>query len=116
MSTPIRRKNTAVIAWLQAQPSDFGFTQALRLLERASLCPLQSKTSFANLPIGRFSPPVREFARLASHQSLAIPCGDIFRLEIEKLSGNQVRWLVIINFRPYRRHRCIAFSLQRTHF
>ncbi|HNG61545.1 MAG TPA: type VI secretion system baseplate subunit TssG, partial [Cellvibrionaceae bacterium] len=64
MSTPIRRKNTSVIAWLQAQPSDFSFAQALRLLERASLLPQPSKNSFVNLPIGRFSPPAREFARL----------------------------------------------------
>ncbi|MEY4589748.1 MAG: hypothetical protein RL497_1824 [Pseudomonadota bacterium] len=98
MSSPIRRKNTAVISWLQAQPSDFGFVQALRLLERAALLPVQTKTVFAALPIGRFSPPNREFARLSSQQSLGIPCGDIFRLEVEKLNGNQVRWLVIINF------------------
>lgn len=98
MSTPIRRKNTSVIAWLQAQPGDFSFVQALRLLERAALMPLQTKTTFMALPVGRFSPPSREFARLSSHQSLGIPCGDIFRLEVEKLSGTQVRWLVIINF------------------
>jgi type VI secretion system protein ImpH len=95
-----RRKNSSVIAWLEAQPGDFTFVQAMRLLERAAVFLHHSsgKNQQSHLPIGRFAPPHREFVRISAHQTLGFPSGELFRIENKPLGAQQLRWLVVINF------------------
>lgn len=100
MPPQIRRKNSSVISQLEAMPGNFSFIQAMRLLERSAVLGNQAagKSNVADKPIGRFTPPNREFVRISAHQSLAFPVGEIFRIELKNLGPNQLRWLVIINF------------------
>lgn len=57
---------------LRDHPGDFGFYQAVRLLEKVYGC---------REPLGAFAPPGNEPARLSAHSSLGFPPGEIQSLE-----------------------------------
>ncbi len=97
MPPSIRRTRPSVIERLIAQPQDFSFVQAVRLLERASVFENQMDATHADHPVAKFSPPSKEAMRFANNSSLGFPSTEISRISHE-LQGSNKRWKLAINF------------------
>ncbi len=110
MPTSSRRTSTSIIERLAANPEDFSFVQAVRLLERAAAFsgklsasnikqlsenPLSSSHISSNHPIARFSPPSREVVRISSDHRLGFP-----NTEVQSVSkaDKQQQWSMAVNF------------------
>ena len=98
MSTTRRRKDTSVILGLLARPFDFGFRQAVRLLERAVAFHGGNPPAFARNPVGRHTPPVSEVIRFHSRQSLSFPSSEISRIDDQETDSGSRQWHMHVNF------------------
>lgn len=111
MPTSSRRTRIPVIEQLLANPQDFSFSQAVRLLERAAVLsksefkknnglekPSSHLSQFPDQPVARFSPPLKEILRFSNDQSLSFPGSDIGQIKTRDLSLGNEQWEVIVNF------------------
>jgi type VI secretion system protein ImpH len=81
MFSPRRRKDTSVIERLLSEPHEYGFFQAVRLLERAllvnrSVGALSSQTQ----SVGGFAPPTQEIIEFFTKPSLKFPESDLVNI------------------------------------
>jgi len=95
MSTKSRRKNLSVIEHLSESPFEFGFIQAVRLLERFSVLEKTEDGSLSDRPIAKYMPPTSEFIRFNANASLSFPSADI---ESIKRQPNTDQWRMSVNF------------------
>ncbi len=100
MPTTSRRTRPSVIERLLANPEDFSFVQAVRLLERAAVfakTPLQleEKNSSVDHPVARFSPPLREVVRFNAETNLGFPSSEIGEITLNK---ERQQWKMVVNF------------------
>ena len=99
MSTKSRRKSFSVIDRLIREPGQFCFTQAVRLLERASTYRNFGAGENRNTrTIGRFAPAERESIRFESNSSLSFPESDIQLIKDEPQAYKPSTWRVLVNF------------------
>ncbi|MBL1259848.1 MAG: type VI secretion system baseplate subunit TssG [Thiotrichaceae bacterium] len=98
MSTESRRKSLSIIERLTERPYEYSFTQAVRLLERATALNKKEDKLQANRPIARFMPPSAEFLRFKTHQSFAFPSSEIASIRQSLSNDNTRQWQMIINF------------------
>lgn len=103
MSTPRRRTRSSVVERLVAQPGDFSFVQAVRLLERAAVFASENQTQDvsqqANHPVARFSPPSREAIRFTTDPSLNFPSTEIEKVEGPGFSKKESdQWEIMVDF------------------
>jgi type VI secretion system protein ImpH len=98
MSTTSRRKNSSVIFGLLTKPFDYGFKQAMRLLERAAVLYSGQGAAYMRNPVSRYTPPGSEVVRLHTRQSLAFPASEISNLEERKNQAGSSQWHMHINF------------------
>ncbi|MFL0809039.1 MAG: type VI secretion system baseplate subunit TssG [Agarilytica sp.] len=104
MSTPSRRTRSSVVERLVAQPGDFSFVQAVRLLERAAVFAGKALNQSAlgqnaNHPVARFSPPSREAIRFTMDPSLSFPATEIEKIQGPGFSKHEMhQWEVMIDF------------------
>lgn len=100
MPTSIRRTRTSIIERLVANPEDFSFIQAVRLLERSAVFFAKQKQqgeikSSADHPVARFSPPSREIIRFTSDSTLSYPSSEISRVTFNE---KHQQWTLKVNF------------------
>lgn len=82
MFSPRWRKNTSVIERLLAEPHEYSFFQAVRLLERALLVNHPTNELRARVQtIGGFAPPTSEILHFRTKPSLSFPEADIAHIE-----------------------------------
>lgn len=103
MPTPSWRTNTSVIKQLTENPANFSFTQAVRLLERASVYEnrvgnKQLGQNIAVKPVGRFTPPVSEAIRFLGNPALTFPDSEISTIRKIKSGDAPEYWEVLVNF------------------
>lgn len=100
MSTSIRRASLSVVEQLLANPQDYAFSQAVRLLERAAMLAqdeLPKGEIATSLPVARFSPPAREVIRFHGQHNLTFPSTEIADIRVEKHNGRR-QWQILLNF------------------
>ncbi len=104
MPTSSWRTRLSVIERLSAQPGDFSFTQAVRLLERAALYDSNGniittqKSSRGNQPVARFAPPNREIVRFATNPALVFPETEIEVINTKADDENNRQWQIVVSF------------------
>ena len=98
MSTKIRRKNISVIKHLTECPFDFGFSQAVRLLERSSVLTKTKNERLSDKPVAKYMPPSSEFIRFNANSSLSFPSSDIGAIKKYNVDTNIKQWKVDVNF------------------
>jgi type VI secretion system protein ImpH len=106
MPSPSRRKNTSLSNKIIASPSDYGFLQTVRLLERAAKyshneTPDKNRDlSFGN-PVARFVPPNTEVIRFQTNQTFRFSSSEIAKISKKLLSADSKKvfqWKVSVNF------------------
>lgn len=98
MSTAGWRKNTSVIQRLLTRPFDYGFRQAVRLLERAAAFYSGNGPMPAKNPVARYTPPSSEVVRFHSRQSLSFPAAEIAAIEDQPSVSGMNQWHMQVNF------------------
>ncbi|NOX93369.1 MAG: type VI secretion system baseplate subunit TssG [Gammaproteobacteria bacterium] len=98
MSTKIRRKNISVIEHLADRPFDFGFSQAVRLLERSSVFEKTKGESMSNKPVAKYMPPSSEFIRFKANSSFSFPSSDIRTIKKYNIDTDIKQWRMNVNF------------------
>ena len=99
MSTKIRRKNIPVIKYLTERPFDFCFSQAVRLLERASVLEKTDKDGKStDKPVAKYMPPASEFVRFNANSSFSFPASDIGVIKKYKINTDLKQWRMDVNF------------------
>jgi len=106
MSASHRGTRISVIEQLLANPQEYSFTQAIRLLERAAVYNKNSLSSDNKdnrrsqplQPVARFAPPTREVVRFLNDQSLSFPTAEISEIIEKTLDDENVQWDVVVNF------------------
>ncbi len=98
MSTKIRRKNISVIKHLTECPFDFGFKQAVRLLERYSVLTKTENQHASDKPVAKYMPPSSEFIRFNVNSSFAFPSSDIASIRKHAIDANTSQWRMDVNF------------------
>ena len=101
MSTPSRRKNSAVVEQLLRSPHAYSFYQAVRLLERAALWESRTLTPGTRVlgarnSIANFVPPATETIRLQTQTSFKFPEAEVHA--IVRNSGAGPSWRMQTNF------------------
>ena len=80
----------------------FGFFQAVRLLERASAYATRQNQQLgvkvANNPVALFTPPDSEVIRFKSFQALKFPPSEIYSIEPIHNSTGREQWELLVNF------------------
>jgi type VI secretion system protein ImpH len=80
----------------------FGFFQAVRLLERASIYAKQQGprlgAEIATKPVALFTPPYTETVRFKSYQTLKFPASEIKAIEAFKNAAGNEQWVMLVNF------------------
>ena len=106
MPSTSRRESTSLTNKIQVAPENYGFYQAVRLLERAIKLDGQKQASserdmsFGN-PVARFVPPYTEAIRFSAAQTLRFTATDIAKITRKKLTNNKqnrFQWQVSVNF------------------
>lgn len=98
MSTTFRRKNTSVIQRLISKPYEFGFKQAIRLLERNACFSNEKNIKIAKQPVARFTPPASEVVRFKSRQSLSFPASEIDTIVFDNSKATLNQAQMFVNF------------------
>jgi len=103
MSSTSWRQNTSVIDLLLKAPHEYGFFQAVRLLERAIL--LKEATSIPehhqarkHNPVALFVPPATEVLRFKTRTSLSFPNNEIFSIASGAEQSSAMSWEMQVNF------------------
>lgn len=103
MSSQSWRKNTSVVELLLKLPHEYGFFQAVRLLERATLlkerlsAPDQYRVKKHN-PVGLFVPPITEVLRFKTRTSFSFPNDEILFIAVEDKSTSAGQRELYVNF------------------
>ncbi|HSC66711.1 MAG TPA: type VI secretion system baseplate subunit TssG [Cellvibrio sp.] len=102
MSSPSRRKNASVIELLLKAPHQYGFFQAVRLLERAILIKESSSPDYQRSrkhnPVALFVPPVTEILRFKTRTSFSFPNNEIFSVSAATEKSPAIPWEMQVNF------------------
>jgi len=98
MSTKIRRKNVSVIKHLVECPFDFGFNQAVRLLERSAVFTKAENKYLSDKPVAKYMPPSSEFIRFNANSSFSFPASDIGSVKKHNTDANTSQWRMDVNF------------------
>jgi type VI secretion system protein ImpH len=98
MSTTRRRKDPSVISALLAKPFNYGFRQAVRLLERAAAYYGGNGPAYARHPVARYTPPASEVVRFHTRQSLSFPATELAGLDERKSASGTQQWHLHVNF------------------
>jgi len=98
MSSTIRRKNISVIKHLADRPFDFGFNQAVRLLERSAIFTKTEGEHLSDKPVSKYMPPSSEFVRFHANSSFAFPSADIASIKKHTVGHNIKQWKMDVNF------------------
>lgn len=101
-----RRARLSVIDRLLADPQSFSFSQAVRLLERATvfadrqreLAATAEEKHWSIQPVAKFSPPTKESIRFFSGQKLKFPESEIESITLKSSDGQDQRWHIVVNF------------------
>ena len=103
MSTPSRRKNSAVVEQLLRSPHAYSFYQAVRLLERAALWESRTLTPGTRVlgarnSIASFVPPATETIRLQTQSSFKFPEAEVHNIVRHSGTGPGPSWRMQTNF------------------
>src|SRR6188474_3221714 len=103
MSSASWRQNTSVIDLLLKAPHEYGFFQAVRLLERAVL--LKESSSIQehyrakkHNPVALFVPPSTEVLRFKTRTSLSFPNNELFSIVSGAEQPSAMPWEMQVNF------------------
>ncbi len=103
MSSTSWRQNTSVVNLLQKAPHEYGFFQAVRLLERAVLLSESSRVpehyrAPKHNPVALFVPPSTELVRFKTRTSLSFPNNEIFSIASGAEQSSAMPWEMQVNF------------------
>jgi len=103
MSSQSWRKNAAVTELLLKAPHEYGFFQAVRLLERAvlfkeSLSTPENYRAKKHNPIALFVPPATEIVRFKTRSSFSFPSNEIFSIASATDNSSSIPWEMQVNF------------------
>ena len=93
MSSANRRKSTAVINQIEAEPYRFQFVQAVRLMQRALYFSAKQQSRETPLDFAKYAPPHREYIRFHTRQQLSFAPAEIFSVELQQNEINQRQFL-----------------------
>jgi len=103
MSSASWRQNASVIELLLKAPHEYGFFQAVRLLERAVL--LKESSSIPDRyrvrkhnPVALFVPPATEVLRFKTRTSFSFPNNEIFSIVSAAEKSSTIPWEMQVNF------------------
>jgi len=103
MSSQSWRKNASVIDLLLKAPHDYGFFQAVRLLERAvllkeSLSVPEDYRAKKHNPVALFVPPMTEVLRFKTRTSFSFPNNEIFSISASTEHAAVITWEMHVSF------------------